>query len=92
MSSSEVSTPAVAPSEERERLEEKREKVIEELKPGLAVCLRCKNDTKEDERGRMMKRKLCSQDRKEEEKEDIRGSTGSEKEGIAKRNYCLSIQ
>jgi hypothetical protein len=50
MSSSEQSTPAAAPSEEGERLEEKREKVIEELKPGLAVCLRCRNKTEEDER------------------------------------------
>ncbi len=59
---------------ERERPEEKREKVIEELKPGLAVCLRCRNKTEEDE-----------------EKEDIRSSTGREKEGIAKRNDYLSI-
>jgi hypothetical protein len=35
-----MSTPAAAPSEEGVRLKGKREKVIEELKPGLAVCLR----------------------------------------------------
>jgi hypothetical protein len=34
MSSSELSTPAATPSEESERLEEKREKVTEEVKPG----------------------------------------------------------
>ncbi len=59
MSSSEL-LPAAAPSEEKERLEEKREKVIEELKPGSAVHLRRKNKTEEDERERMKKRKLCS--------------------------------
>jgi hypothetical protein len=52
-SSSELSTPAAASSEERKkRLEEKREKVFEELKPGLSVCLRWRRPRRKRERER----------------------------------------
>ncbi len=87
MSSSELSTPAAAPSEERgKRLEEPREKVIVELKPGLAVCLRWRRPRRrerERENERMKKRKSCSSDRKEGEGDS--GLGRKRKEGLAKK-------
>jgi hypothetical protein len=50
MSSSELSTPAATPSEESERLEEKR--VIEEINSGLSVCLRWRRPRRTRERER----------------------------------------
>jgi hypothetical protein len=89
MSSSELSTPAATPSEESERLEEKREKVIEELKPGLSVCMRWRRPRRTRERERMKKRKLCSSDRKEGG--DDSGLGRKRKGGIAKKRRSLSI-
>jgi hypothetical protein len=89
MSSSELSTPAATPCEESERLEDKREKVIEELKPGLSVCLQEKTEEDKRERERMKKRKLCSSDRKEGGGDS--GLGRKRKEGIAKKRWSLSI-
>jgi hypothetical protein len=90
MSSSELSISAAAPSEEWEkRLEEKLEKVIVKIKPGLAVCLCSEKDRGGRERKRMKKGELCSSDRKEGGGDS--GLGRKRKEGIAKKRRSLSI-